>query len=365
MTDVKVYNISCTGICVTNIIMSRKPIVGYIHNLSPVKMGRKVEYCDFELQLQDERVNAICFSKAKRNLLEKNATNLSPIKITNFLEGEPHGEASTSRRQIKINDMTKIQELSANEYDFQYQESPASKKLNLKTILSCVEPMQMVGTVEGKVTKEGTLRTVGKNSLKMMKSVINDATEMMTLLLWQGDIKKVETGKVYRISNVRVRNQDGGKILSSTPTSTFVVIKDDTLDKLDEKNAKSMLDELDDFYRIDINSIDSVEAVDKFLSCVHCSKKLQSCTKGKIVKCDRCSHRMRIADCAASISIRIRVSFDENESVSLTLFNDVIETVVPNATDLDDDALSEKLLDLKKMTIIHDRFNVVKQINIL
>ena len=161
-------------------------VVGYVRRLSPVKKGKTAEYSEFEVMLKNEEINGVCFSGAKRKILEEAAVNLRPLKITHYIKGEFCGQPS-----LKINNMTKISMAAPHECDYQFEPSAANEKLALKTVVESVKPNQLVGEVVGKITTSGEIEIRGSNKLRMMKAVINDGTSLVNLSLWENDISKV------------------------------------------------------------------------------------------------------------------------------------------------------------------------------
>ena len=79
------------------------PVIGYVHKLSPLKQGKKKQWCDLELQMKEKRMRAVCFSKAKRDIFLEKQEIVSPVQISNYLIGlswQGDGE------EIKVNDMS-------------------------------------------------------------------------------------------------------------------------------------------------------------------------------------------------------------------------------------------------------------------
>ena len=110
------------------------------------------------------------------------------------------------------------------------------------------------------------------------------------------DIEKVLSGRVYRVCNVRLRLFNGEKVLTSTRDSTFKEINYETMDNLQEIEAEILVDELNEVKVMVVQHVEEIEDIDRFLKCRHCQKKLQASVAGKIIACDSCRHRMRVAD---------------------------------------------------------------------
>ena len=85
----------------------KEPFIGYVHNLSSPRKGRKCTWFDMQLQGPDNKhVRAVCFAKDKRTTLLEKQNTLSPVKISNYIVGPSWaGEGE----EIRINYMSIIQ----------------------------------------------------------------------------------------------------------------------------------------------------------------------------------------------------------------------------------------------------------------
>ena len=242
----------------------KKPIVAYVHDLSPIKESKsnKREWYDMTLQTEDQKLRAVCFSKAKRKLLESSQETLTPVKISNYLLAPNLWNKEQS--DIKINEMTTLQIAQSEEYHFQYQQDTTQNILTLSDVQKQVQPGGIIPCIQGKITKSDEIDLVGKNnSMKMMKAAVTDTTHVMTILLWQENIPEVETGGIYQISNVRVRIQDGMKVLTTTPATKITVSNDDTLENLSEEDAQLLLDSHGTTMTIQCDAIQLIEKTER------------------------------------------------------------------------------------------------------
>lgn len=129
-----------------------KPLVGFVHKLSPMKTGQKSEWCDLDLQLKDKHVKTLCFSKKKRDILLENQNNLTAVKLSNYIPGK--SKLDNTEDVIKVNDQTTIEKASASEYNFQYVPDEEVKITNLAD-LQKVQFGKMVN-LKGKICKGET-----------------------------------------------------------------------------------------------------------------------------------------------------------------------------------------------------------------
>ena len=91
-------------------------IIAYVQKLSPVKRNKKntMDYCTLVLQAEDKNMDALLYSKNKRQLLMDSKQSHTPLKIQKFTK-------SATADKIIINDMTKLSMPDQTEYTFQFE----------------------------------------------------------------------------------------------------------------------------------------------------------------------------------------------------------------------------------------------------
>ena len=331
-----------------------KPLVGFVHKLSPIKRGQKVEYCELELQLVDRHVKTLCFSKRKRDLLLQNQNNLTPVKLTNYIHGK--SIYNTDEDIIKINDQTAVEKAQPSECRFQYKDDEDVKITTLGQ-LQHVQFGEMIN-LKAKVCRGAKVELAGEGKLRKLKCAVNDGTssDPIIMMIWQAEIDEIADKQVYTMYNVRVRSEGAGKILTTTPNTIRIVHPDDELGKLDDSKSEALLKDADGERSVDIINFRSVSVV-KCRSCISCKKKVQQVLHSKIVKCDRCQRRMRYNDCP--VLVIAEVSFvnkaDETEEYDLTAFTEVLEKFEHKLEDLTEDEIAEKLLDVQNVSVTFNK----------
>ena len=93
-------------------------IVGYLHNLSPIKTSKSYnQYFDLEIQTSNQVYRTVCFSPDKHSLLKRKLQSSSPIKIHKYQlkKNERSGE-----NDLILNKRTKIEDPDDSETDFDY-----------------------------------------------------------------------------------------------------------------------------------------------------------------------------------------------------------------------------------------------------
>ena len=149
------------------------------------------------------------------------------------------------------------------------------------------------------------------------------------------------------MTNLSVRFWNRVRKLTTTTGTLLSEVTDTALDtvQLDDSNNQQNTEV------IIVQQIDSVESVDKYKICGHCSKRLIQ-AQGIIVKCDHCSQRMRASLCPTKVSASVVVRI-ENSDRYLFITNEVLHQLL-GLYDLDTvetNDLTEKLLLLDDVTI--------------
>ena len=282
------------------------PIIGYVHNLSNLKQGKKTRWCDMQLQLKgDVRKRVVCFSKAKRDIFEAKQQTLSAVKISNYVVSK--GLTGDSE-EILVNDMTNVVAAGPSEYSFQYIPDQQPEIVSLNEVRRSIEIGEKV-TVKGRIKKGENPECVGARNLQMLRSVIFDGTDNLYITLWESEIESVSEGTVYVVSNVNVKMNDLVKILSTTPQTIFTEVGGDELE-------------------------------------------LTPGLETKVVKCTRCYRRMRLQDCELNVSCRVTIVVGDDQ-LQLSMFANVLSTLLDaeNVGELSEDVIAEKLLDLEDIHI--------------
>ena len=325
----------------------RKPddIIAYVHDLSsPIQNKRKtMKYSTLTLQTESEDLHALLYSPQKRPLLEDSLRTRTPVKIRRFTR-------TADQAKLIINDMTDISQPSPTEYCFQYAELSANKCTLIVDILQNSSEGDSV-SVLGKVGNIGEISTVrlGKQTLRMAENTIADLTGNIPISLWEDNLALITPNTVYKITNTRVRFWNGAKKLTTSPNSVISVIQDDKLKgiTMEEPSEVPQEDEL----TVLVPFIKTVEKVQQYPLCVHCSRKLLQATASVLVKCDRCKHTMVLANCNKRMSVHFTVQGQDESDVTVTAFEQTLKAVIPRVGEMSEEQLTEHLLLLNNVTI--------------
>lgn len=85
--------------------LTKEEVIGYLHNLSPVKQGK---FFDFQLQSKDRSFRGVCFSPGKRSLFAGLQADGSAVKIKKF-----RIDTRSNAEDLLMNNNVEIQQLPA------------------------------------------------------------------------------------------------------------------------------------------------------------------------------------------------------------------------------------------------------------
>lgn len=105
-------------------------IIGYVHNLSPIRTGPTKKYFDFSLQTDSQKsVRGVCFSPQKRKLFADSEEKSVPVKIKKFMNDKKEGSTD-----ILMGDFVNLELLTPKDIAFQ-KKNVVPTDLNLSMLL--------------------------------------------------------------------------------------------------------------------------------------------------------------------------------------------------------------------------------------
>ena len=249
--------------------------------------------------------------------------------------------------------MAEISHPSPSEYCFQYAELSSKKCMSVKEIPESSEEGDFVSVI-GKIANISDTSTVGTRNLKMVEAILLDTTGKIKISMFEENIASVRQGSIYKILNSRVRCWNGAKKLTTTPTSIISQTEDETLK---EMAIEDVLTEENDESTLVVPFIKSVEKVEVYSVCLQCSKKLLQATASLIVKCDRCKHSMILSNCQKRISVHFTV--ESQDVTTLTVFENILRSVIPEMGEISEEELIERLLLLNNVRITYNSVTLI------
>lgn len=307
-----------------------------------------MNYYTMDLQTTEGKLPSLIYSKSKRKLLADRGIARTPVKLQRFTY-------TSDGSKVIVNDMTEISSPQPTEYSFQFKEQASERdpEKSVKEILeSCNEGKVMC--VRGKIVGIGKVSTATSNKLKVANVVFADETGRIDLNLWEDHITAVQVGKVYSICPVQVRRWLRKKKISTVMRTT---IKPQNMDARLSEIALVSEEELVEGFASNTRVIprfQCVEKVEMYLQCMKCCRKILQAMGTSVVRCDRCGYSMRTVDCPVRRYASVVLEATDGKAVHVTVFNDVLEKLVPNCKDRSDAEVAEMLLLAKNITITYD-----------
>ena len=107
-------------------------------------------------------------------------------------------------------------------------------------------------------------------------STVANLTVNILISLWEDNLALVTTDAVYKITNIRVRFWNGAKKLTTSPNSVISAIQDEKLKSITMEEPSEVPQE--DELIVVVPFIKTVEKVQQYPLCIHCSRKLLQAT---------------------------------------------------------------------------------------
>ena len=306
-----------------------------------------MNYYTMDLQTTEGKLPSLIYSKSKRKLLADRGIARTPVKLQRFTY-------TSDGSKVIVNDMTEISSPQPTEYSFQFKEQASERdpEKSVKEILeSCNEGKVMC--VRGKIVGIGKVSTATSNKLKVANVVFADETGRIDLNLWEDHITAVQAGKVYSICPVQVRRWLRKKISTVMRTTIKPQNMDARLSEIALVSEEELVEGFASNTRV-IPRFQCVEKVEMYLQCMKCCRKILQAMGTSVVRCDRCGYSMRTVDCPVRRYASVVLEATDGKAVHVTVFNDVLEKLVPNCKDRSDAEVAEMLLLAKNITITYD-----------
>ena len=329
-------------------------LVGYVHNISPIKRNKRdtLDYSTFKLQLGEKFMQeALCYSPSKRAILAEKEASRIPVKITRYTK-------TPDLTKVVVNDITQITAPNSFECSFQFAQDLSQQKVT--TLDKLHKGPEDNITVKCKVLKLGPTKVVGQAKYHVVNATIADATDQIVLDVWNDIIPKLQESKVYTFTHLSVRYWNGIRKLTTTTNSLISETQDPALQNINLQDIGNPQQDT----TLKVPNIESIESIEKFKICCHCSKRIIQVTEN-IVNCDHCHHKMCTSTCATKLSVSFVIS-REGKKLYLAMRDDLLQQLLGpyNADIIDSNDVAEKLLFLDNITITYTNSNKVSSITV-
>ena len=109
----------------------------------------------------------------------------------------------------------------------------------------------------------------------------------------------------------------------------------------------------------------SIEAVNSYLYCVNCSKRILQPSSDRLIKCDnkKCNYIMRSADCPKKLFVTVIVKQADNTDLHLCITQELLANAIKaDIESLPELQIADALLDFKNIEITYNAERVVSNI---
>ena len=298
----------------------------------------------------------LCYSKAKRKILDEHETKRAPINITRY-------KKSAHKTKIVINDKTLLTKPDEMEYTFQYCDDADQPVTRLGYLLTDDASKEDNITVCAKVVKVSPPKSVVTQQLrrtnKVSQVILLDNTGTMTLDLWNEQISQVQLDCVYRVTSLSTSYWNNSKKLTSTMNTSIKQTLQADLSSLQFNESNTT--ELENEHTIHVPMISTVEEVQRYKTCCNCNKRIIQ-LESIVVKCNYCSHMMRAYNCPTKLYVNVNVEIDDKKK-TLTIFNDVLKATLGHFDheSLETENIVEQLLLQQNISIVYNDKNVITE----
>lgn len=313
-------------------------IMGYIHNVSPIKLSRNNnKYFNAVFQDHEKYSDLVCFVPEYNQILTEMQKAKSPVCLAKV-------DKSISTRKpglydLKVTSATRIS-VASRQLDFRY-EQPEDKVLTI-TEVKALQAFQKV-SVKAKIMSQNdpTLQTIKSGEvIQKQYLTIADATNSIQLCAWDKHIEQIQLAKCYTFCNVSLRNFDNVKSLTTCPDTRIDLVDDIGPVKNVEVESVSLIETI---------TVDSVSCVSMTL-CGVCNKDVGTYNSNvPTLKCKFCNMRQNTSKLQSSLKAQINCKLSDEPTLhKLSISNAVLKNFtdtnkMQSPDDIEDYLLSKKL----------------------
>ena len=312
-------------------------IHGVLSGVSPVKSGKNPPYKKyFTGKISDGKktMRLVSFDCNSRPQMETFSEQKAPVAIRNCaVKSASYGnqgfEVVASPKKTGLVRSTRVFELPENldTLDPDYSKPVSLEELTIfvpnQRVTVQVKVLKVEGVIE--VNKKGSWKTLDKQEV-----LVGDHSDVTRVVLWEGDVGRLDKGKSYALHSVNTRIYQDQTYLSVSDCTSITEIADigDVADPADDDAEEETTRTVRDASDVFIGNIISVTSVDVYKSCMACSGKVV--IGGDLATCTKCSAMQRAATgCVDAIVARVMLqSADGSRKLAVTMFQNVLSKLI-------------------------------------
>ncbi len=342
------------------------PVIGYIHQLSPIKQSQNNNaYFDLKVQTENRTVRTVCFSPEKHERFKRSFEASSPVKLSQF---QLRPNRRTNEEEIIVNKRTKLDNPFEHEITFDI----TTKEVDYATTTTTVRDAKEVKpgtaiTVLGRITFQGGTEQIdvrGK-SLNKQETILTDESGSIRLVLWESDIQKVQSRETYILKRSVVRNFDNQPYIT--------VNKETQISKVSQTIANPDDDLANTYKEFTISCPpEGILSTHRCLSCKKCANLMVEHTVGKTIKCSECGLLQLSHLCEKKVQMNAFFINENGQKISLLMKQHILQALldihqsesdsdVVRLDEITDDKLQEILLTVEA-NITYNNKNVATNV---
>ena len=332
---------------------------GYVSGVTPIKNNLQNSCQNFMIHVKVKRAE---FKK----VLVSNHHNLQQVRsqfLVRFHNKEPViiKNVKPGQEVLYYNSYSAIE--VASYLDFNINESDAMQLADVNEVgqvLSVVGKIRFVGDIES--------RSTGRRNERMRNTVICDGSRTMKLTLWSDFVDMIHENELIQLYCPSTRIYEEQLQLYTTYGTSVCFLTEELEVEFDPGLQEADPLQADD-PSILCEKVIGLK-VEHFYSCLICSKRMMTVPGTCLLRCNSCPREWQ-ADFIKSVPkcrmliVDIDVIKNDGTLMSVTIFKDVLSTIV-TADDLENEAaVKAKVFNLKDFVLVIDKKkNVVTSINI-
>ena len=339
------------------------PIVGYFHNVSPIKHSpKKFPYFNFVMQTKHKVLDGVSFEPSlHKTITDKNSTQM-PVKLSDY--SLKRSININKQFAVVVNKRSKI--IQDNSCDFQFSTEMLLEEKRPIPIsqIESLDPMSKVN-VEGMIRFFNPPETMqfDNRTLQKLSAKFADSTGSIAITIWGEHVAKVENESFYSIENVTVRCYKNKNLLSVgqnatvNPIASNIVVDSTIYDDFQDDNK---------VVELSITQFEGIESYCKYFLCRKCGKKLGD-LQGSLKCCIFCNFK-QVVNPSDKQEVTIQIKIGSPHDITLTCFSNVLQEILDFKTPISErvfwDTLTEndileKVLEVNnfRLTISQERKN--------
>ena len=200
-----------------------------------------------------------------------------------------------------------------------------------------------------KVEKPCQVMSRGQDKKQLTKQdcTFADAKGSVRIVLWEGDVGRLDSGKSYKISKMKVRMFDGIKYLSLAQDAVVDEIPDIGLVATGDVGGAGFNKEI-------CGNVIGLQGIEEYQSCILCNAKIEP-TLGGSGQCTKCLAMLQLSACNDQVVARLIVKGVDEKVYRLTAFKKEITLICQDSEEIQWEKKLLSMSNVKMKFIVNQR----------